>query len=74
MDKCWELVNGDNGDRWGMFKNRADAEEMCLAWAEEVAYWCFLWEHHAWNVDLDLALLLANDALWRIEIHEYDLI
>lgn len=74
MDKCYELFDTYNEESYcGMFKNRADAEEMCLACSEEESYKVFLQEYNKWGTDLNLALLVARDALWRIEIIEHNL-
>lgn len=74
MDKCYMLIDGDNGNMWGLFHDQADAEEMCLVWSEEIAYDVFLQYFNRWDYELETALGIANqDFFWRVMIREYNL-
>lgn len=73
MNKCWEIINGDNGEEYGIWLNRADAEEMVLTIAEEVSYECFLWYWLQWEDAKEICLKQSRDALWRIFIKEHNL-
>lgn len=74
MDKCYMLVDSDNGNKWGLFLSRADAEEMCLAWSEEIAYDVFFDYFNRWDFELETSLGIANqDFFWRVDIQEYNL-
>lgn len=73
MDKCWEIINGDNGEEYGIWLNRADAEEMVLAITEEVSYECFCWHWLRWEDSYQDCIDWSLVALWRIFIKEHNL-
>lgn len=73
MDKCWEIINESNGEKYGIWLDRADAEEMALAFAEEEAYEIFCLYWMKWEDSLEISLLQGWHALWRIFIIEHNL-